>query len=219
MRNPLAASAVVAALVSVLAAPAQSAGVKITEWMYNGDEFIELANLGPTPVDFTGWSYDDDSRAPGTVSLASFGTLAPGGVAIIAESSEADFRLRWGISGGVKVLGGNRVNLGRADEINLFDASGALVDRLRYGDIDFPGSPRTLNISGRPATLAALGANDPTQWVLSSVGDGAGSYLSLDAAFIGNPGIAPVPEPQTYALMAAGLALVAGFARRTRRAA
>lgn len=43
------------------------ADVRITEWMYSGGsgEFIEFTNLGSSAIDFTGWSYDDDSRLPG----------------------------------------------------------------------------------------------------------------------------------------------------------
>ncbi|HVP11421.1 MAG TPA: lamin tail domain-containing protein, partial [Phycisphaerae bacterium] len=59
-------------LVVVLAAT-QLAGagpMQITEWMYQGanGEFVEFTNTGSTPVDMTGWSYDDDSAVPGTIS-------------------------------------------------------------------------------------------------------------------------------------------------------
>lgn len=37
-------------------APAE-AQIRITEFMYAGEEFIELTNVGSTPVDFTGWSF------------------------------------------------------------------------------------------------------------------------------------------------------------------
>jgi predicted extracellular nuclease len=206
----------IATLCGVLASPAVAVtGVRISEWMYNGAEFIELTNFGPSPVDFTGWSFDDDSRTPGAVSLSSFGTVAVGESIIIAESPVAEFRTIWGLAASVKVLGENATNLGRADEINVYDAASALVDRLTYGDNVIAGTIRTLNTSGRPATLGALGANDVAQWVLSEVGDAAGSYM-VEGLFVGNPGIAPVPEPETYAMMLAGLAAV-GLALRRRR--
>ena len=51
-------------------AEASLTGIKITEWMYNADdtggEFVEFTNFGATAVDFTGWSFDDNSRAPGS---------------------------------------------------------------------------------------------------------------------------------------------------------
>jgi predicted extracellular nuclease len=194
-------------------------GIRISEWMYNGDEFIELTNFGPAAVDFTGWSFDDDSRTPGLVSLSLLGTVNPGEAVIIAESAADTFRANWNLPASVKVLGGNSANLGRNDEINIFDASNSLVDRLTYGDQNFPGTIRTLDISGRPSTLAALGANDVRQWTLSSVADGAGSYQSATGAFVANPGIAPVPEPGTYALLLAGLGLLAGAVHRARASA
>ena len=218
MHATLSRIALAAAIAVALSQPAYSAtGVQISEWMYNGDEFIELSNFGPTPVNFAGWSFDDDSRAPGTVSLSGFGVVEPGDVVIVSEAAEATFRSNWNLLASVKILGGNAANLGRNDEINIYDASNSLVDRLTYGDQTFAGTIRTLNVSGRPGTLTALGANDPALWVLSTVGDGAGSYTSNAGTFIGNPGIAPVPEPGTYALVLAGLGFVAGVVRRARR--
>ena len=191
-------------------------GIKLSEWMYNGDEFIELTNFGPSAVDFTGWSFDDSSRTPGSVSLSDFGTVMAGEAVILSEAAAADFRANWNLAASVKVIGGNTNNLGRSDEINIYDPSSALVDRLTYDDQGIAGSPRTLNVSGRPGTLAALGANDAALWVLSSIGDGAGSYMSASGGFIASPGIAPVPEPGTYGLLLAGLAFLAVAVRRAR---
>lgn len=199
-------------------------GVKISEWMYSGSggEFIEFTNLGPTPVDFTGWVFDDDSRfttvLAGAFDLSAFGIVAPGESVIITEDSAAMFRTAWSLAGSVKVLGGYTNNIGRNDEINVFDGSGGLVDRLAYGDQTFVGTIRTQNASGNPGTFAALGANNVALWVLSTLADSFGSYASLNGDR-GNPGIfAPVPEAETYALMLAGLAVVAAVTRRRRRA-
>lgn len=206
-----------------LASAAQAAGsVAITEWMYNGSEFIEFTNLSGAAVDLTGWSFDDDSRAAGTVSLSAFGTLAAGETVILAEADAATFRAQWSLASSVKVIGGNSVNLGRNDEINLYNASGALVDRLRFGDSSYvPGTIRTQDVSGNPASLAVLDGSDATGWVLSSVGDAFGSRFSTDG-FIGNPGVfalAPaVPEPAHYALTLGGLMVVGAIARRRRQA-
>lgn len=199
------------------------ANVQITEWMYsgNGGEFIEFTNVGSAPVDFTGWVYDDESRfnsvALGGFSLSGFGIVAPGESVVLTESTVTAFRSAWALPAGVKVVGGFTNNLGRNDEINLFNASGALVDRLRYGDSNYvPGTIRTQNVSGNPGTVADLAPFIVTTgWVLSSAGDAFGSYLA-PGGDVGNPGrfVLVVPEPGTVAMTLAGLALVAGIARR-----
>ncbi|HEY1091298.1 MAG TPA: lamin tail domain-containing protein, partial [Burkholderiaceae bacterium] len=63
-----------------LAATAASAQVRITEWMYGGagPEYIEFTNLGSSAINFAGWSFDDDSRLPGSTSLSNFGLVAAG---------------------------------------------------------------------------------------------------------------------------------------------
>lgn len=192
-------------------AGAAAAEVRITEWMYSGGngEFIEFTNTGASAIDLTGWSYDDDSRTPGGFDLSGFGSIAAGQSVIITESVAEDFRTAWGLSASVLILGGVENNLGRNDEINLFDANGDLVDRLTYGDQVFASSIRTQNISGN-VLPAALGQNDVFGWVLSASGDIYGSTLSA-AGDLGNPGTW-VPAPGAMALL--GLGALAGVRRR-----
>jgi hypothetical protein len=196
-----------------------SAAIRITEWMYNGagagnlGEFVELTNLGPAAVDFTGWSFDDSSRAPGSASLSAFGLVAPGESVIFTDNVAAAFRTNWNLPAAVKIVGGNSNNLGRNDEINIYDAANALVDRLTYGDEDFPGSIRTQNKSGNPNSAAALGANNPLLWSLSATGDAFGSTTSV-AGEIGNPGTYPIPEPAALTLATVGLLVIFGQRRR-----
>ena len=154
------------------------------------------------PVSLAGWSFDDDSKAPGTVPLDSLGTLAAGESAIITESADATFRSEWGLGADVKILAGNTTNLGRADEINIFDGPDAvanLVDRLTYNDqgTGTVKGPRTQGVAGIPTTEAALGANDASQWQLSAVGDAEASWASTTGD-IGSPGksrFAPAAPP------------------------
>lgn len=164
--------------------------MRITEWMYNpltgSGEFVEFTNIGNTPIDMTGWSYDDDSRTPGSVSLSGFGTVAPGQSVILTEVASATFIANWGLSG-VTVIGPHSNNLGRNDEVNLYDANGLLVDRLTYGDQNFPGTIRTAGISGWTC-LQNLGANNVYGWQLSVVGDQQGSY-NAGTGDRGNPGV------------------------------
>lgn len=172
-------------LASLALVASTSAQVRITEVQYNGDEYIEFTNVSAASVDMTGWSFDDDSRIPTTVSLSAFGVLAPGASAILCESDTATFLANWSLSG-VAVIGGNTANLGRNDEINLYDPSLALVDRFAYGDQNFVGSIRTVDVSGSPCH-GALGANDAYAWTLAYLGDARGSVMST-AGKIGNPG-------------------------------
>jgi uncharacterized protein YjiK len=200
---------------------AGGAQVRITEWMYNapsgGGEFVEFTNIGSTAVDFAGWSYDDDSRIAGVFDLSGFGIVDAGESVVMTESTCAGFRASWGIPSATKLLCEYTNNLGRADEINLFDADGRLVDRLAYGDNDpTRGGPRTQNTSGRPVSLATLGANDPKLWVLSAVGDVEGSYRSSRGE-IGSPGrtsFNTVPTPAALPLL--GLAVFGAFFMRRR---
>jgi predicted extracellular nuclease len=207
--------------VAAFAATAQPAcaAIRITEWMYNGGgtnsigEFVELTNLGPAAVDFAGWSFDDSSRAPGSQSLSAFGLVAPGESVVFTESAAADFRTNWNLPAAVKIIGGNSNNLSRSDEINVYDAGNALVDRLTYSDQDIPGSIRTQLVSGNPNSAAALGVNNALLWSLSATGDAFGSTTSV-AGEIGNPGSYPIPEPATFTLAAAALLVIFGQRRR-----
>ncbi len=88
------------------------------------------------------------------------------------------------IIGGLGTAGGN--NLARNDEINLFDGSDLLVDRLTYGDQTFPGTIRTQNASGQTC-LETIGQDDVAGWVRSTVGDAQGSFAATSGD-VGTPG-------------------------------
>jgi hypothetical protein len=63
----------------------------------------------------------------------------------------------------------------------------------------------------------AAGLNNGAVSQLSAAGV-SGAFLSADGQEVGSPGsIAAVPEPGAWALMLAGLSLVAGAARRRGR--
>lgn len=191
---------------AAFAASASAFGqIRITEWMYSGTdlEFIEFTNVGGSAIDMSGWSYDDDSRVAFTVDLSAFGVVAAGESVILAENSAGNFRMAWGLAGTVKVIGDLATNLGRNDEINLFDAGGNMVDRLTYGDQTIAGSIRTQNASGN-TTPDHYGANNVLGWALSANGDSFGSWASAGGDF-GNPGqAAVVPEPATLAALSIG---------------
>lgn len=159
--------------------------IRITEFMHSGSngEFVELTNLGGTAVDMTGWSFDDSSRVAGSFSLSAFGSVAAGESIIFTEAVEATFRTAWGLAPGGKIIGGSNQGLsGTADEINIYDASNSLVDRLTYTAGLIPASR-----SGWVCT-AAIGANDISKWIVSAVADQQGSVTSSGGQ-IGSPGV------------------------------
>ena len=164
-------------------------GVRITEYMYSGDsgEYVEFTNLTDEPIDLTGWSMDDDSATPGTVSLSDAGVLQPGQSFLIVDVEPVDFAADWGLVD-VVILGPNTdANFGRNDQINLYDADDNLVDRLTYGDEDFPGTIRAKEVSGQ-ACKEIIGQDDIYGWVYAEVGDSFGSYEAATGD-IGSPGI------------------------------
>ena len=176
-----------------LSGPSQAADgplIRITEVEYNGSEFVELTNVGTAAQDFTGWSYDDDSRTAGTVSLSGFGTVAAGASVILTDTTADAFRTEWGLLSTVKVVGGNAANLGRADEVNIYDSSNALVDRITYNDQAADGDsakgPRTDTASAW-VSADSLGLNTFSAWTRSTAADAEGSWASVNG-FVASPG-------------------------------
>ncbi len=167
------------------------AQIRITEYMYSGTngEFIEFTNIGTTAIDMNGWSQDDNNRTPGVHNLSGFGTVQPGESVILTESAASTFRNAWGLCAGIKIIGGySNDNLGRSDEINLYDASNNLVDRLTYND-QGTGSvkgPRT-DTKSAWVTASAMGANNASLWTLSTVGGSENGFTSAGGD-IGSPG-------------------------------
>ncbi len=207
----------------LVAAASANADIRITEYEYqalNGTtsmlfEYVELANVGATPVDMTGWSFDDSSRAPGSTSLSSLGIVAPGEAVIITEAADAGFRARWNLGASVKIVAANANNLGRGDEINIYDAGTNLVDRLTFDDTIFAGTVRANGVSVwryRSDGGGPYGNQDAT-WLKSIVGDAQNSFTAVSpASDVGSPGVYVAPAPGSIALI--GLAgLVAGRRR------
>lgn len=184
-----------------------SATLVISEWMYNGlgdgdvGEYVEFTNIGTEPIDMTGWSFDDNSRNAGTIDLSAFGAVAPGQSVVLTDDAASAFAANWGIPT-VTIIGGNTANLGRSDEINLFDAGDNLIARLTYGDQTFAGTVRTQYVSCNVPAADFGVSTVQTSWVLASAGDAYGSWQSARGE-VGSPGRVPEPTGLTLLLSAA----------------
>ena len=218
-------SAALIAAAAIVAPSAANAAVQITEFTYQGAasgnrEFIELTNISDSSVDITNYWYDDDSRNPSVNFGALFGVLAAHESIIITEMSADAFRTYWGLDASVRVFGNNTVNLGSADEINIYSSSSAadLVDRVAYS-----GTTRGIT---RNRPVDATGTITNADFVDSALGDAFGSAFAPNSpADLGNPGRYPftppaaaVPEPATWAMMIGGFALVGAGLRRRKAA-
>ncbi|WP_262924012.1 ExeM/NucH family extracellular endonuclease, partial [Spirosoma liriopis] len=183
--------------------------IRITEYMYNGTpgEYVELTNVGNKAVDMTGWSYDDNSRTAGSFSLSGFGVVQPGESVVFTEADQAIFRTAWYLPASVKVIGGSNQNLGRSDEINIYDATGALIDRLTFNDQTITGSVRTADVSGW-VDRANLGQNRAAAYKLSVVGDAQNAYVATTGN-LGNPGGYYIPLNRVLVVESSGTTAVA----------
>ena len=203
---------IIVVLTVILAACTANAGLIITEVMSssahpsgtaNGDWF-ELYNNGPTAIDLTNYSWDDDSNIPDT---AGFGgkTIAAYSTLIVNQEtvgSEAAWRTDWGIGAGVNVinLGGSGLpgfnNTG--DTIYIYDATDALVTSVTFGAATL-GYTFEWSTTGVSLGLSVIGENG----AFRAAEDGA-TGTGID---VGSPGV--VPEPGTLSLSVAGMLLLA----------
>ena len=113
----------------------------------NGD-WWELTNTGATAVDLTGYKWDD-TPTPAALTVSLFPpnvVIQPGESIIILEEPEenvATWKTAWGLSDGTRVL--NRTMFsnmggegfsglgGSGDEVNLYDADGAIAAHVAFG--------------------------------------------------------------------------------------
>ena len=166
--------------------------VKITEFAYgglatgtNGDgEYVEVTNVGRTPTDMTGWSYNTTTAAPGPVSLSTIGTLAPGESAIITDLTPGEFRTEWALSDSVKVVGDGSTTLNKGPKtMYLYNSANTLADSVSYASGFLSGKGVSAWVDA-----AHLGAEaGTTGWTVSTDGDSEASWTSADGA-VGSPG-------------------------------
>jgi len=216
------------AAISALGAFSTQAQVAITEVDANGSsaaygaDWFEILNTGSTTLDLTGWKMDDSSAAFATAvamrnsSGTSAISLAPGQVMVFLEDGTssagdaalgANFQTTWGASLPsnltLSYYGGSGVGLsGSGDGVNLFDSGGTLMASVSFGASTLG---QTFDNSAR--------LNSTTLTQFSAVGVN-GAFQAATGPEIGSPGIAPVPEPSSLAIFAAGATLFGMLRRR-----
>lgn len=207
-------SALLVAL-SSCAALAASAQLRITEVQSsnNGNthqDWWELTNFGSGAVNLNGYKFDDSSATiANSVTLSTSLSIAPGESIIFVETLTAsEFRAWWGpnLKANAQIVTYTGSGLGLSstgDAVNLWDASNALVDSVKFGPAT---AGYTFNLDPNTATFGKL-----------SVLGVDGAFAAAQGADVGSP--AAVPEPSTTAMLAlGGLSLLAFRSLRSRRA-
>jgi hypothetical protein len=209
------------ALLAAGAAQAQLAVTEVAPWSSGNSpavnaDWFEVTNFGASAVDISGWRVDDSSFSFGaSVALVGVTSIAPGESVIFIEGAAANagFVPTWFGASAPATLqigrySGSGIGLSTGgDAVVLFTAGGAEVTRLSFGAsptaAPFATFDNSFGLSGVTInTLSANGINN--------------AFVAFAGGEIGSPGL--VPEPGTWAMLAAGLGLVGAAARRRRAA-
>jgi hypothetical protein len=182
------------------------------------DEFIELYNTASTnvalfdPANPTNtWHLRNavDFNFPTNVTMTPRSYLLVVGFDPATNAAQVtSFRSRYGVGGGVPILGpltgklandGDNIELRRPDQPNLGDVPYVLVERVRYSDLAPWPSAADGNTNGNGISLqrivpAAYG-NDPVNWLAGLPTAGATNNPSIGA----RPAFAAQPTNQTVA--------------------
>ena len=168
------------------------------------DEYIELYNAGTGAVDLTGYALHMDDTTPMVLAFPGAATFA-----FSSGSSLTSF-----LPGGFLVIGNPPGEINNSIEIRLHDPGGALLDSVTLGS----GGPLTIPGQYAPSGNASGTLDEAVTRLWTG---GAFQDTSVDFADFARTAASPllpeavaaIPEPQTYALLLAGLALL-GFAAR-----
>lgn len=202
------------------------ADVRITEvapWSSSNSpvaaDWFELTNTGASALNITGWKMDDNSNSfASAVALNGLTSIAAGQSVIFIEgtaTTAASFITNWfGASApanfAIGYYSGSSVGLSTAtDAVNIYNGSGTLQANVSFGTSDSSSPYQTFD--------NAAGLNSIAISQLSVIGTNGAFVAASSAIEIGSPGtIAAVPEPNSYALILAGLSLL-GFMVRKRQ--
>ncbi len=166
----LALAVVGSMLVPAAAAHAAPGDVVISELMFDppsgvdGDEFLELTNVGASAVDLSGWCFSGITLCFGA------GTTVSAAGRLVVGKDAARFQLQYGFAPAAVYTGG----LSNGGEtIAVKDATSAVIDTVTYSDRD--PWPTTTDGTGPSLELVdPLADNtDPVNWAASTAPSGS----------------------------------------------
>ena len=145
--------------------------LRITEIMYNPPggslyEFLELQNIGATPVDLSGMYFD------GITFLFNAGSILPGGARLVLANN-TDTNAWKALYPGVPVFGWYSGNLNNGGErITLYDGFGRIITSVDYRDSG--GWPTAADGGGSSLEILDPNGNpdEPANWQASTVPNG-----------------------------------------------
>jgi len=214
---------IIAVLVAVAAVPANAAIIvsEVAPWSSGnsslGKDWFELTNTGGSAETITGWKVDDSSASfASSLVLNGITTVNAGESVIFIESSTSAstaFNSLWfgaSLPAGLQIgyYSGSGIGFGTGgDAVNIYNSAGVIQASVSFGASDAVSPYQTFdNAAGATGAIS----------LLSQTGVNGAFVAANSVAEIGSPGrIAAVPEPETFALLVAGLGLV-GFSSRKR---
>ena len=204
----------VAAQADIIVSEVHSTGSSSTTY---AKDWFELTNTGASPVNITGWKFDDSTNAIATAfALRNVTSINPGQSVVFIETDTAGttdaavtaaFTSAWfgtnvPVGFTIGTYGGAGLSLSSSgDGVNIFDSGNAPVFGLSFGaGVVGTTFDNTAGASGTIFQLSVAGVNS--------------AFTSFAGAELGSPGIAAVPEPSSLALLAASVGLAALKTRR-----
>lgn len=164
-------------------------------------EWFEIFNTRPEPVNLVGLVVTSEgSTAQERFSVAMDALVPPNGFFVFARN--ADATLNGGFT--ANIAWGSTLSLGNAaDYLKLEKPDGTLLAQISWSTA-LSGASLEVRGGTLPTIVAADLAPTPVGFAYG-LGD-RGTPGAMNSVDFGVSGIAPVPEPGTYALLAAGLA-------------
>ncbi|MGP1716164.1 MAG: lamin tail domain-containing protein [Methylophilus sp.] len=184
-----------------------------------GADWFELTNTGSSAVNITGWKVDDNTNSfSAALALTGISSINAGQSVVFIEgnaATAATFVSTWfgsNVPAGFAIgyYSGSAIGLSTGgDAVNIFNASGALQAKVTFGASDSTVPFQTFD--------NAAGLNNATISQLSVVGVNGAFKAANSPNEIGSPGsiaTAAVPEPESYAMLLAGIAAIGAIRRK-----